>query len=319
MKKAIMITGGTGTLGRHITAHLLQSPQNLSRLVIFSRDEQKQHEMSRTFPSNQYPVHYILGDIRDYRSLARSLRGVDLVIHTAALKQVPTAEKNGYEYIKTNVIGTQNLIEAAEEHRVKQVVTFSTDKAVNPVGLYGASKLAADRLLINANQAGSPQFDVIRLGNIWGARGSVVPQFLQQQQRTTGQLTITHPEASRFSITLDQCVAFLQTVLQEARGGKIFIPKMPSYRVKDLAEAIMPGGVHQITNTRLGEKLHEALMADTEIPFAQEYDNYWMVGSKKVARPLSERALLHSDQNPTQLSINDLQKLLQQNAHSVHD
>ena len=308
MKKAIMITGGTGTLGKHITAHLLQSPQHLAQLIIFSRDEQKQHEMARTFPSNQYPVHYILGDIRDYRSLARSLRGVDLVIHTAALKQVPTAERNGYEYIKTNVIGTQNLIEAAEEHRVKQVVAFSTDKAVNPVGLYGASKLAADRLLINANQVGGPQFDVIRLGNIWGARGSVVPQFLQQ--RTTGQLKLTHPEATRFSITLDQCVAFLQMVLQKAKGGEIFIPKMPSYRVKDLAEAIMPGGAHQVTDTRLGEKLHEVLIADTEIPFAQEHNNYWVVSTKKVARPLSERAHLCSDQNPTQLTINDLQKLL---------
>ena len=311
MKKAIMITGGTGTLGRHITAHLLQSPQNFARLVIFSRDEQKQHEMSRTFPSDQYPVHYILGDIRDYRSLARSLRGVDLVIHTAALKQVPTAEKNGYEYIKTNVIGTQNLIEAAEEHRVKQVVAFSTDKAVNPVGLYGASKLAADRLLINANQAGGPQFDIIRLGNIWGARSSVVPQFLQQ--RATGQLTITHPEASRFSITLDQCVAFLQTVLHEAKGREIFIPKMPSYRVKDLAEAIMPGGTHQVTDTRSGEKLHEALMADAEIPFAQAYDDYFVIRTVRTAQPLTDRAILHSDQNPAQLTIDDLQRLLSKN------
>ena len=308
MKKAIMITGGTGTLGRHLAAHLLQSPQNLSRLVIFSRDEQKQYELAQTFPSDQYPIQYVLGDIRDERSLARSLRGIDLVIHTAALKQVPTAEKNGYEYIKTNIIGTQNLIEAAEERQVKQVIAFSTDKAVNPVGLYGASKLAAERLFINAHRAGGPQFDVIRLGNIWGARGSVVPQFLQQ--RTTGQLTITHPEATRFSITLDQCVAFLQTVLQEVKGGEIFIPKMASYQVKDLAEAIMPGGVYRVTDTRLGEKLHESLVADTEIPFVQEHGDYWVVGTSRTAQPLADRATLHSDQNPVRLTIDDLQQLL---------
>ena len=308
MKKAIMITGGTGTLGRHIAAHLLQSPQNLSRLVIFSRDEQKQYELAQTFPSDQYPIHYVLGDIRDERSLARALRGIALVIHTAALKQVPTAERNGYEYIKTNVIGTQNLIEAAEACEVKQVIGFSTDKAVNPVGLYGASKLATERLLVNAQQAGGPQFDVIRLGNIWGARGSVVPQFWQQ--RTTGQLTLTDPEATRFSITLDQCVAFLQTVLTEAKGGEIFIPKMPSYRVKDLAEAIMPGGVHRVTDTRPGEKFHEGLMAKAEIPFAQERGDHWVIGTNRTAQPLADRATLHSDQNPARLTIDDLQQLL---------
>ncbi len=240
--KSILITGATGSLGQRLVARLLQEYPGLKRLVLFSRDELKQYEMARIFSPAKFPIlRYVLGDIRDAERVARSLVGIDTVIHAAALKQVPTAEYNPFECIKTNVIGAQNLIEACIDAGVKNVVALSTDKAAAPVNLYGATKLCSDKLFIAANNIQDRNevcFSVVRYGNVMGGRGSVIPFFLQQ--RNTGVIPITDPQMTRFNISLDAGVNLVLHALQHSRGGEIYIPKIPSYRITDLAEAIAP-------------------------------------------------------------------------------
>ncbi|AEG02350.1 UDP-N-acetylglucosamine 4,6-dehydratase (inverting) [Methylomonas methanica] len=260
--KSILITGGTGSFGKKCTQLILErySPK---RLVIFSRDELKQYEMRQVF--DQKCMRYFMGDVRDQSRLKRALEDIDVVIHAAALKQVPAAEYNPFECIKTNVLGAQNLIEACLDTGVQRVVALSTDKAAAPINLYGATKLCSDKLFVAANNiAGSRdiRFSVVRYGNVMGSRGSVIPFFLEQ--RKTGVLPITDPEMTRFNISLQQGVEMVLWALENAWGGEVLVPKIPSYRITDLAMAIGPECEHKIIGVRPGEKIHEEMITESD-------------------------------------------------------
>ena len=260
--RSILVTGGTGSFGRAFVREVLSSCPDIKRLVVFSRDELKQHEMSLEFPVSKYPgIRYFIGDVRDQSRLRRALEGIDTVVHAAALKQVPTAEYNPFEFIQTNVLGAQNLIEACLDTQVKRVVALSTDKAAAPINLYGATKLCSDKLFVAANNfrgARDLRFSVVRYGNVMGSRGSVIPFFLQRAR--TGTLPVTDPNMTRFNISLDQGVCMVFWALQQALGGEIFVPKIPSYRITDVAEAVGPSCRHEVTGIRPGEKLHEEMI-----------------------------------------------------------
>ena len=262
----ILITGGTGSFGRAFIATLLRTRTDLQRLVVFSRDELKQFEMAKEFSPEEYPcMRYFLGDVRDLPRLRRALEGIDTVIHAAALKQVPTAEYNPFEFIKTNVLGAQNLIEAVLDSNVRRVVALSTDKAAAPINLYGATKLCSDKLFIAANNLRGTRdlaLSVVRYGNVLGSRGSVIPFFLEQ--RRTGVLPITDPAMTRFNITLQEGVELVMHALDRAMGGEIFVPKIPSYRITDVAEAIGPGCKTPVIGIRAGEKIHEEMITETD-------------------------------------------------------
>jgi len=257
-----LITGGTGSFGKKCTQLILErySPK---RLVIFSRDELKQYEMRQVF--NQKCMRYFLGDVRDQSRLKRALEDIDVVIHAAALKQVPAAEYNPFECIKTNVLGAQNLIEGCLDTGVQRVVALSTDKAAAPINLYGATKLCSDKLFVAANNiAGSRdiRFSVVRYGNVMGSRGSVIPFFLEQ--RKTGVLPITDPEMTRFNISLLEGVEMVLWAIENAWGGEVLVPKIPSYRITDLAMAIGPECEHKIVGVRPGEKIHEEMITESD-------------------------------------------------------
>lgn len=263
--KSILITGGTGSFGKKMVQVVL-AEYKPKRLIIFSRDELKQLEMSQKWSPAKYPcLEYVLGDVRDKNQLCRVFEGVDYVIHSAALKQVPTAERNPEEYIKTNVLGAMNIIDAALHNNVQKVVALSTDKACNPINLYGATKLCSDKLFLAANiysRVNRTVFFVVRYGNVLGSRGSVIPFFKERAQ--TGSLPITDVGMTRFWITLDQAVHFVITSLSRAKGGEIFVPRIPSMKIVDLAKAIAPECRHEITGIRPGEKLHEILLSEDE-------------------------------------------------------
>jgi UDP-N-acetylglucosamine 4,6-dehydratase/5-epimerase len=258
--KSILITGGTGSLGNKLVSLLLErtAPR---RIIILSRDEYKQHVMAEKFRSNIHTLRFFLGDVRDKDRLKRAFDGVDYVIHAAALKQVPAAEYNPFEFVKTNVMGAENVIDAAIDAGIKRVAALSTDKAANPVNLYGATKLCSDKLFVAGNSYSGPRetrFSIVRYGNVVGSRGSVIPFFLER--RHTGVLPITHPEMTRFWITLDQAACFVLNALQSMHGGEIFVPKIPSMRIVDLANLIGPTCRHEIVGIRPGEKLHEMMV-----------------------------------------------------------
>jgi UDP-N-acetylglucosamine 4,6-dehydratase (inverting) len=258
----ILITGGTGSFGKALVNTLLQEYKNIGRVVIYSRDELKQYEMAKLFPSENFPnIRFFIGDIRDRERLKRALEGISVVVHAAALKQVPAAEYNPFECIKTNVIGAQNVIEACLDSRVQRVVALSTDKAAAPINLYGATKLCSDKLFTAANNIRGSRdiaFSVVRYGNVMGSRGSVIPFFLER--RKTGVLPITDPAMTRFNISLDEGVAMVLWALENMRGAEIFVPKIPSYRIIDLAQAIGPECEHRIIGIRPGEKIHEEMI-----------------------------------------------------------
>ena len=264
--RSILVTGGTGSFGKRFVQALLQRKQDLKRLVVFSRDELKQHEMARDLQAERHPcLRFFLGDVRDQPRLRRALEGIDTVVHAAALKQVPTAEYNPFEFIKTNVLGAENLIEAVLDSQVHRVVALSTDKAAAPINLYGATKLCSDKLFIAANNLrGHRQlaFSVVRYGNVMGSRGSVIPYFLEQ--RRTGVLPITDPAMTRFNITLDEGIELVLEALQNSLGGEVWVPKIPSYRITDVAEAIGPKCKRSIVGIRPGEKLHEEMITETD-------------------------------------------------------
>ena len=264
--RSILITGGTGSFGKAFVGSVLAQHPDIKRLVIYSRDELKQYEMSQIFPERKFSgLRYFIGDIRDESRLRRALEGIDVVIHAAALKQVPAAEYNPFECIKTNVLGAQNLIEACLDQGVKTVVALSTDKAAAPINLYGATKLCSDKLFIAANNIkGSRdiQFSVVRYGNVMGSRGSVIPFFLQQ--RKTGVLPITVRAMTRFNISLQQGVEMVLWAINEARGGEILVPKLPSYRITDVAMAVGPECDHPIVGVRPGEKIHEEMITASD-------------------------------------------------------
>ncbi len=273
---SILVTGGTGSFGKKCIQTLLEDPA-ITRIVIYSRDELKQFEMAQTFTDSR--LRFFIGDIRDQKRLTQALEGIDTVIHAAALKQVPTAEYNPFECIKTNVLGAQNLIEACLEKDVRQVVALSTDKAAAPINLYGATKLCSDKLFIAANNIRGRhdiRFSVVRYGNVMGSRGSVIPFFLDR--RKTGVLPITDPEMTRFNITLEEGVELVMHALDKALGGEIFVPKIPSYRITDVAEAIGPKCEFPVVGIRPGEKIHEEMITETDaLQTIETKDRYLIV------------------------------------------
>ncbi|HHG85156.1 MAG TPA: UDP-N-acetylglucosamine 4,6-dehydratase (inverting) [Bacteroidetes bacterium] len=264
--KSILVTGGTGSFGKAFVATVLERFPNIKRLVVFSRDELKQFEMAQLFPMSKYPaMRYFIGDVRDQDRLRRAFEGVEYVIHAAAMKQVPAAEYNPTECIRTNISGAENVINAAMDNEVKAVVALSTDKAAAPINLYGATKLCSDKLFIAANNTKGHRdlkFSVVRYGNVMGSRGSVIPFFLNK--RKEGVLPITHADMTRFNISLDQGIELVLHALEHAWGGEIFVPKIPSFRITDLAEAVAPNCEVKIVGIRPGEKLHEEMITPSD-------------------------------------------------------
>jgi UDP-N-acetylglucosamine 4,6-dehydratase len=264
--KSILITGGTGSFGKVFISNILSRYPDINRIVVFSRDELKQFQMAKIFPESRFKsLRYFIGDVRDESRLRRAMEGIDVVIHAAALKQVPAAEYNPFECIKTNVLGAQNVIEASLDLDVKNVVALSTDKAAAPINLYGATKLCSDKLFTAANNIKGNRnlrFSVVRYGNVMGSRGSVIPFFLEQ--RKNGVLPITDPSMTRFNISLQEGVEMVLWALENAIGGEIFVPKIPSYRIIDLAMAIGPECNHPIIGVRPGEKIHEQMITGSD-------------------------------------------------------
>ena len=272
---AILVTGGTGSFGQAFVKRVL-SEHRPSRLVIYSRDELKQFEMQQKFSADL--LRFFIGDVRDAERLNRALAGIDIVVHAAALKHVPIAEYNPIECIKTNVIGAENVINACIDQRIKKVIALSTDKAVNPVNLYGATKLCSDKLFVAGNHlAGKngPRFSVVRYGNVIGSRGSVVPFF--KERAKDGKLPITDPRMTRFWIRLEDGAGFVQRCLRIMRGGEIFIPKIPSMRITDLASAIGPDCKQETIGIRPGEKLHELLITRDDARHTLEFDDHYII------------------------------------------
>ena len=274
----VLVTGGTGSFGRKFTEILLEEYRP-KKLIIFSRDELKQHDMRQVFADTAgSTVRYFIGDVRDRERLERAFHGVDIVVHAAALKQVPACEYNPIEAIKTNIVGGTNVIEAAIDQGVKKVLALSTDKAVNPVNLYGATKLCAEKLFVQGNAYSGDhgtQFSCVRYGNVVGSRGSVIPLF--KKQLVTGKVTVTDPRMTRFWITLDQGVRFVINCIERMHGGEVFVPKIPSMNILDLAAAIAPGCVVENVGIRPGEKLHEVLLGEDESRDSIELDDMFVV------------------------------------------
>jgi len=273
----ILITGGTGSFGKRFVGRVLHAYKP-ERIIVFSRDEQKQFQMRHQFPVTDYPnLRMYIGDVRDRERISRVMDGVDVVVHAAAMKIIPTAEFNPLEAIKTNVLGAANIIDGAYDHKVDKVISLSTDKAANPINLYGATKLCSDKLFVAANGTGfnETKFSVLRYGNVVGSRGSVIPYFLAQ--RPTGQLTITDSRMTRFLITLDRGVDLILEFLESMSGGEIFVPKIPSVKVTQLAKVIAPECEQEIIGIRPGEKLHETMIPEDDARLTIEFDDYYVI------------------------------------------
>ncbi len=317
--QAILITGGTGSFGKKFAEIALRdlSPR---KVIVFSRDELKQHEM-RAAGFDQPNLRYFIGDVRDRERLLRAMHGVDIVVHAAALKQVPACEYNPMEAVKTNIMGTSNVVEAALDAGVKKVLALSTDKAVNPVNLYGATKLAAEKLTVqsNAYAAGSAtRYACVRYGNVVGSRGSVVPVFLNQ--RASGCLTITDDRMTRFWLSLEQGVRFVIRCIEQMQGGEVFVPKIPSMKVIDLARAIAPSATVSIVGIRPGEKLHEVLISEDEARNTVECDGMFIVKPPETlwerslqyeGTPLPEGFRYSSDANEDWLDVEGIRRLIE--------
>jgi len=313
----ILITGGTGSFGKKFTEIILEN-YNPKKVIIFSRDELKQHEM-RTGGLDDSRLRYFIGDVRDVDRLKRAMQGVDVVVHAAALKQVPACEYNPIEAVLTNIIGARNVIEAALDTGVKKVLALSTDKAVSPVNLYGATKLVAEKLFVQANAysgKGPTKFSCVRYGNVVGSRGSVIPLFIEQ--RVTGKITITDPRMTRFWITLEEGVKFVINSIDKMYGGEVFVPKIPSMNIMDLVQAIAPDCEIEDIGIRPGEKIHEVLISNDESRHTlelkdryviQPLHHWWKVENWKDALNLPEDFKYTSDNNNEILSINQLKKL----------
>lgn len=320
--KTILITGGTGSFGKKCTETILKRYKP-KRLIIYSRDELKQFEMAQQFPDTQYPcMRYFIGDVRDRDRLTRAFNNVDFVIHAAALKQVPAAEYNPFEAIKTNILGAQNIIEVAIDRGVKRVLALSTDKAANPINLYGATKLCSDKLFIAGNSyVGQDEtiFSVVRYGNVAGSRGSVIPFFLKL--RETGVLPITDPRMTRFWITLEQGVDFVLFCLERMVGGELFVPKLPSMNIMTLAKVIAPECKTDIVGIRPGEKIHELMITRDDARQTLEFDKYYMAQpvfhywkrryNGSDGRPVAEDFEYNSGTNPWQLSEDEMKEIIE--------
>ena len=315
--KVILVTGGTGSFGRRFVETVLQRYQP-RKIIVFSRDELKQSEMFRQFGGKS--VRYFIGDVRDLERLRRAMRGVDLLVHAAALKQVPACEYNPFEAVKTNILGSSNVIDAAIDTGVRKVLAISTDKAVNPVNLYGATKLCAEKLFVQGNayagENGS-RFSCARYGNVVGSRGSVIPLFIEQ--RTNGTVTVTDERMTRFWITLQQGVDFVIHCLDIMRGGEVFVPKLPSMRIMDLVTAVAPACKVSVTGIRPGEKVHEVLISEDEARHTVELEDlfiikpthpWWNVDHWSDAARVSDDFRFGSDNNSRWLAVDDLRELI---------
>ncbi len=277
--KSLLITGGTGSFGKMFVKTILQQYPDVKRLVIYSRDELKQYEMSLDYPEEKYPqVRFFIGDVRDLPRLKRACEGIDIIIHTAALKQVPTAEYNPDEFIKTNIGGAQNIIDASLYTNIKIVVALSTDKACAPINLYGATKLVSDKLFVAANNIKGKRdlrFSIVRYGNVMGSRGSVIPFFIKKAYE--GVIPITHNKMTRFNISLEGGVEMVLWAIENALGGEIFVPKIPSYKIDTVAEAIAPNAKLIDIGIRPGEKLHEEMISESDSYNTIEFDKYYAI------------------------------------------
>ncbi|MBA4416969.1 MAG: UDP-N-acetylglucosamine 4,6-dehydratase (inverting) [Syntrophus sp. (in: bacteria)] len=320
--KTILITGGTGSFGKKATEIILKNFKP-KKLIIFSRDELKQFEMAQKFSDSKYKcIRYFIGDIRDKERLHRAFHNVDYVIHAAALKQVPAAEYNPFEAVKTNILGAQNLINVAIDQGVKKVIALSTDKAANPINLYGATKLCSDKLFIAGNSyvgEDDTEFSVVRYGNVAGSRGSVIPFFLRL--RESGILPITDPRMTRFWITLEQGVNFVLSSLKHMVGGELFVPKIPSMNIVDLAKVIAPECKIEIIGIRPGEKLHEIMVTKDDARKTIEFDNFYIIQpdfgfwkkrfiNQNNGKPVSEGFEYNSGTNPWQLTTEGMDKII---------
>lgn len=322
--KAALITGGTGSLGKSLTANILKNYPQIKRLVIFSRDEQKQFLMAQEFSPDQFPaIRYLIGDVRDLERLKRAFSGVDYVIHAAAMKHVPIAEYNPDECVKTNINGAENVIKAALSCGVERVVALSTDKACAPINLYGATKLTSDKLFIAANNIVGKQdvrFSVVRYGNVMGSNGSVIPFFLGR--RETGVLPITDPQMTRFNIPIEDGVRMVLHAIEHAQGGELFVPKIPSYRITDLAEAIGPECEKPVVGIRPGEKVHEEMITASDSFSTYKIGNYYVIlppaGFKNRDQYLKDRDAVavekgfcyNSGENENFLTVDEIRELI---------
>lgn len=314
--KTILVTGGTGSFGKKFIQKVLE--KNIKKVIIYSRDELKQYEMAQEFKDPR--LRFFIGDVRDKDRLYRAFEGVDIVIHAAALKHVGACEYNPFEAIKTNIYGAQNIIEAAIDKGVERVVALSTDKAANPVNLYGATKLASDKLFVAGNSYvgfKNTKFSVVRYGNVVGSRGSVVP--LYKKLKETGKLPITDRRMTRFWITLDQGVQFVLDSLERMHGGEIFIPKIPSMKVEDLAKAIAPECQIEVVGIRPGEKLHETMITEDDARRTVEFESYYLIQPEfpwwssefvKGGTPLHDGFEYRSDRNTEWLTVEELNALV---------
>jgi UDP-N-acetylglucosamine 4,6-dehydratase len=323
---SVLVTGGTGSFGKAFIARLLQKCPDVSRLIIYSRDELKQWELQQQFPEAEYPqLRFFLGDVRDRDRLRRALEQVDIVVHAAALKQVPAAEYNPIEFVKTNVLGAENLIQACLDTSVKRVVALSTDKAAAPINLYGATKLCSDKLFIAANNIKGHRdlsFSVVRYGNVMGSRGSVIPFFLNKAR--SGILPITDPAMTRFNISLLDGVKMVLWALQHALGGELLVPKIPSYRITDVAEAIGPSCEKPVVGIRPGEKIHEEMITSSDSFSTIDLGSYYAILPSDGAvqrryraaglpvRPVHAGFAYNSGTNPDFLSVEQLRHLIQE-------
>ncbi|MDA0189049.1 MAG: UDP-N-acetylglucosamine 4,6-dehydratase (inverting) [Proteobacteria bacterium] len=328
----ILVTGGTGSFGKRFIATLLERHAP-NKIVVYSRDELKQFEMSNQAPfaARQDVMRYFLGDVRDLPRLERAMEGIDIVVHAAALKQVPAAEYNPFEAVKTNIIGGQNVIDACLAGKVRRVIALSTDKAAAPINLYGATKLCSDKLFVAANNYRGTRdirFSVVRYGNVLGSRGSVIPFFLQR--KGAGVLPITDERMTRFSITLQEGVDFVLDCLARMWGGELFVPKIPSYRILDVASAIAPECRTEVVGIRPGEKLHEEMITDTDSLNTLEFDDYYVIlpstplwdvdafsaqSGRQAARRVPFGFRYNSGDNPDFLTVDQLRALMSSELH----
>ena len=322
----VLITGGTGSFGKAFIAETFRRFPSIQRLVVYSRDELKQWELQQLYPESHYPqLRFFLGDVRDRDRLRRALEGVDTVVHAAALKQVPAAEYNPIEFINTNVLGAENMVQACLDTDVKRVVALSTDKAAAPINLYGATKLCSDKLFIAANNIKGTRdlrFSVVRYGNVMGSRGSVIPFFLEKAR--TGVLPITDPAMTRFNISLSEGVAMVLWALEHALGGELFVPKIPSYRITDVAEAIGPSCEKPITGIRPGEKIHEEMITASDSFTTIDLGDYYAIlpSDGRVQQRYQEAGVsatgvptgfaYNSGTNPDFLTVEQLRELIRE-------
>ena len=328
--KSILITGGTGSLGKALTSHIIKNHSEIRKLVIYSRDEQKQFQMAQEFPVDQFPqIRFLIGDVRDKDRMTRAFKDIDFVIHAAAMKHVHLAEYNPDECVKTNIGGAENVIHASLETNVERVVALSTDKACAPINLYGATKLTSDKLFVAANNitGWNPiKFSVVRYGNVMGSNGSVIPFFINKKQE--GVLPITDPNMTRFNISLQGGVDMVMHALEHAWGGEIFIPKIPSYRIMDVANAVAPNCEHKVVGIRPGEKVHEEMITPSDSFYTYDLGKYYTILPSKPkwkvdnfiaehkAKKVKEGFAYNSGENTEWETVESLRSLIKEHVDS---